>query len=202
MEVLTKIINKVYYRIKNKHNFTNIKNIHGIRKINVGKGTYGTIDVKTYRGENCNLIIGNYCSISNGCVFLMGGEHGYDTLSTYPFKAKIFNQAESMSKGDIIIKDDVWIGYGCTILSGVTIGQGAIIGTGSVVAKDIPPYAIYAGGSIIKYRFSDNIIKKLIKLDYSKIDENFIKNNIEMLYEKITENNIDEIINAINKYKN
>lgn len=198
---IKKKISKLKYRKKNKHNYTTI-NCIDFSNIFVGKGTYGNINTINYNSSKKNkLYIGNYCSISNGCVFLMGGEHQYDTISTYPFKSKIFNQAEAISKGNIIIKDDVWIGHGCTILSGVTIGQGAIIGAGSVVAKDIPPYAIYAGGRIIKYRFSDNIIKKLIDLDYSKIDEDFIKKNIEMLYEKITENNIDEIINTINKYK-
>lgn len=187
------------YRKQNCHNFTTIKNACDINKISVGKGTYGIIDIKTYGGQNCNLLIGNYCSIANDTVFLLGGEHCYDKISTYPFKSKYLKEPESLNKGDIIIKDDVWIGYGSTILSGVTIGQGAIIGAKSTVAKDIPPYAIFAGNKVIKYRFNENIIKELLKINFSKIDEEFIRKNINLLYEKINENNIKEIMTGFEK---
>lgn len=130
-------------------------------------------------------------------IFLLSGEHKYNTFSTYPFNSKFNHIRESHSKGKIIVKDDVWIGYGSTILSGVTIGQGAIIGAQSVVIKDVPPYAIYAGGKIIKYRFSQNIIDKLLKIDFSKINENFVRENIEVLYNEITDENIDEIVKKL-----
>ena len=107
-------------------------------------------------------------------------------------------QRESETKGDIIIEDDVWIGYGCTILSGVKIGQGAVIGTRSVVAKDIPPYAIYAGNKIIKYRFSNKVIEKLLKIDFSKINEKCIRENIKCFYETITEDNVERILEKLN----
>lgn len=191
--IKTKIL-KIKYRMNNKHNYTKIKNACDISKITVGKGTYGILDIKKYGGQNCNLNIGNYCSIANDCVFLLGGEHDYNRISSYPFKAKYFREPESKNNGDIIIKDDVWIGYGSTILSGVTIGQGAIIGAKSVVAKDVPPYAIFANGKIIKYRFDENIINKLLQIDYSKMDEKFIKKNIELLYKDVNETNIDELI--------
>ena len=129
---------------------------------------------------------------------MLGGEHNYRNLSTYPFKAKFFNQPESENKGDIIVQDDVWIGYGVTILSGVTIGQGAVIGAKSVVAKDVPPYSIFCGNKVIKYRFSNDIIEQLLKIDFSKIDDDFIKNNSELLYSKVNEKTINEIINKLN----
>lgn len=93
--------------------------------------------------------------------------------------------------------DDVWIGYGSTILSGVRVGQGAVIGAKSVVAKDIPPYAIYAGTRVIKYRFNEEIIQKLLKIDFAKLDYKAINNNIENLYLKCNNDNIDEIINGL-----
>lgn len=189
------------YRKLNKHNYTKIKNCIDISKIQVGIGSYGVIDTKTYGGKNCNLKIGNYCSIAGETVFLLGGEHSYNRLSTYPFKAKYLNVGESENKGDIILEDDVWIGQGCTILSGVTIGRGAIIGAKSVVAKNIPPYAIYCGNRIVKYRFSNEIIEKLKQIDFSQITKEFIEQNIELLYQEITEYNVDEIINKI-KEKN
>ncbi len=193
----TRLIKRKYRKL-NQHNFTKIKNYVDISKIKVGKGTYGTIDVKMYGKATCNLLIGNYCSIANNVEFLLGGEHNYRNISTYPFKAKFFKQPESQNNGDIIVQDDVWIGYGATILSGVTIGQGAVIGAKSVVAKDVPPYSIFCGNKVIKYRFSNDIIEQLLKIDFSKIDEDFIKNNSELLYSKVNEKTINEIINKLN----
>ena len=193
------LVKKIIYRARNKHNFTQLAENTDISKIEVGNGTYGRINAKTYRGGNIKLKIGNYCSIANETVFLLGGEHNYNNISTYPFKAKYLNKDEAKGKGDIIIKDDVWIGYGSTILSGVTIGQGAIIGAKSVVAKDVPPYAIFAGNKIIKYRFDENTINKLLQIDFSKISEDFIKQNIELLYNEVNEKNIDEIIKRLKK---
>lgn len=196
--IKTKIL-KIKYRKKNKHNFTIIKNGCDISKISVGNGTYGEIDIKTYGGQNSNLKIGNFCSIANDTVFLLGGEHDYNKISTYPFKSKFFKEPESKNKGDIIISDDVWIGYGSTILSGVTIGQGAIIGAKSIVTKDVPPYAIWAGNKVIKYRFEKNIIKELLGIDFSKINLEFIKDNIDILYENINEENVRDIVEKIKK---
>ena len=193
----TRLVKRKYRKL-NQHNFTKIKNCVDISKIKVGRGTYGTIDVKMYRKSSCNLLIGNYCSIANNVEFLLGGEHNYRNISTYPFKAKFFKQPESQNNGDIIVQDDVWIGYGATILSGVTIGQGAVIGAKSVVAKDVPPYSIFCGNKVIKYRFSNDIIEQLLKIDFSKIDEDFIKNNSELLYSKVNEKTINEIINKLN----
>lgn len=51
------------------------------------------------------------------------------------------------NKGDIVIGNDVWIGYEATILSGVHIGDGAIIGAKAVVTKDVPAYSIVGGDS-------------------------------------------------------
>lgn len=71
---------------------------------------------------------------------------------------------------NIVVEDDVWIGYDALILPGVTIGRGSIIGARSVVTKDIPPYSVYAGTRIVKSRFSDKIIEKLMRIDYSKVN--------------------------------
>jgi serine acetyltransferase len=108
-------------------------------------------------------------------------------------------ECEATSKGDIIIKDDVWIGANAIILSGVTIGQGALIGAGAVVTKDVPPYAIVGGNpaKVIKYRFSEKVIKKLLEFDFSKLDQNKIKTNIEALYKNITDENVDDVLKAL-----
>jgi len=112
---------------------------------------------------------------------------------SYPVDKMVLGKenAEYQVTGDTVIGDDVWIGYGATILSGVNIGQGAIVGAGTVVAKDVPPYAIYASGRIIKYRFSQEIIEKLIKMDFSKITEDEIKKHAELFGKNITTEILD-----------
>ena len=67
--------------------------------------------------------------------------------TTFTITEVLGENSEAMSKGDITVDNDVWIGYGATIMSGVHIGQGAIVAAGAVVTKDVPPYAI-VGGSI------------------------------------------------------
>jgi len=95
-------------------------------------------------------------------------------------------EKEAWSKGLIIVEDDVWIGTRVIILSGIRIGQGAIIGAGSVVTKDVPPYAIVGGdpARVIKYRFDEETVKQLIKIDFSRISKEFVLNNIDLLYDK------------------
>lgn len=190
---------KKKWKRRNKHNFTNPISIFPIERVNVGKNTYGWLDVETYGNDNAMLKIGMYCSIARDVRFVLDGEHAYKVISTYPFKVRIAGEkSEVLSKGPIILEDDVWIGERSTILSGVTIGQGAIVAAGSIVYKNIPPYAIYANGEIIKYRFSNEIIKKLLTLNYNKLDNDKILANIKYLYEEVTENNIDRIIKIIN----
>lgn len=172
------------WRKRNPSNFTVIENNFPQKIVTVGDYTYGSIIVDYSGNKDERLIIGRFCSIANNVRFMTGGGHGYTNLSTYPFKHYLVNRqiSESRSKGTITIYDDVWIGQGATILSGVTIGQGAIIGAESVVAKDVPPYAIYVGNKVIKYRFSQDIIKRLLKLDYSKMTAKDIKENIDLFY--------------------
>ena len=96
-------------------------------------------------------------------------------------------KCEAISKGDIIIYDDVSIGYGAIILSGVHIGQGAVVEAGSVVTKDIPPYAIVGGvpAKLIKYRYKPEMIEALLTIDYRKLNDEIIRNNIDKLYTEL-----------------
>lgn len=155
----------------------------------IGKGTYGELNVIDF-GGNAKLIINNYVSIAQHVSFILNAEHYTDHISTYPFKVKILRtqNTESFSKGNIIVDDDVWIGYGATIMSGVHIGQGAVVAAGAIVTKDIPPYAIVGGvpAKIINYRFEDAIIKELLKVDFKMIDEHLISTYQDDLYEKLT----------------
>lgn len=188
----------------NSHNFTTPISFTPFEMIKIGKGTYGKINVHAC---SCNYVlsIGNYCSIADNVVFLLNVDHNYHNLLTFPFKAKYMDIPEAGSRGDIVIEDDVWIGHGVIVLSGVHIGQGAVIAAGAVVTKDVPPYAIVGGvpASVLKYRFSDSVIEKLLKVDYSKLDVNFIVKNIDLLYQEPTEDNIDFCVhNLISSYRN
>lgn len=191
---------QVEWKKNNLHNHLSIVTNNyitlDVNKIICGKGTYGKIIVDFYGNEDEGLIIGNYCSIAPNTHFLLGGNHLYTNISTFPFDTYVFNNKEfNYSKGKIIIKDDVWIGNGATILSGVTLGQGCIVGAKSVVTKNVPPYAIVAGNpaTVIKYRFEENIIKVLLKIDFSKIDLSSRK----LLYTTITSDNVAFIVNEL-----
>lgn len=149
-------------------------NVFPIEKINsIGKETYGFFKLIEFgEADKCRLNVGSYCSIGQEVTFILGGEHPLKKCSTYPFDKRILGNRDSdrTQKGDIVIEDDVWIGYGSTIMSGVRIGQGAVIGAKSVIAKDIPPYAICVGaGKIVRYRFPSEIVNKLLKIDYSAL---------------------------------
>lgn len=154
------------------------------KRVIVGKGSYGKLSIKNY-GTNNIVKIGCYCSIGDEVLFLASLEHPTNHLSTYPFRVYQNNEkSEMFSKGDIILEDDVWVGYRAMILSGVHIGQGAVVAAGAVVTKDVPPYAIVGGvpAKIIKYRFSPEVIEQLLKLDYCKLTDDMIREKIDDLY--------------------
>ncbi|MGB1227290.1 MAG: CatB-related O-acetyltransferase [Poseidonibacter sp.] len=129
------------------------------------------------------LIIGSYCSIGSGAVFMMAGNQGHNKewLSTYPFyfQANIFKDAKNGFKkaGNTVIGNDVWIGSEAMIMSGITIGHGAIIAARSVVVKDVAPYTVVGGNPsvLIKSRFEEKEIKQLLKMKWWNWDEEKIK---------------------------
>lgn len=164
-------IYKKKWKKANAHNDTLPTKVYH-SQIFIGNGTYGLIDIIDYGNTSYRVQIGNYCSIAENVVFLLSGEHNINAISTFPFMEKFCGEKRvAGSKGDIIVEDDVWIGYGTTIMSGVKIGKGSVVAAGSVVTKDIPAYAIVGGvpAKIIKYRFTEEIRELLNNLDYNKI---------------------------------
>ncbi|MGF7109371.1 CatB-related O-acetyltransferase [Treponema pedis] len=176
---------KKKYRNLNLHNETYISNFCNISRISVGKKTYGALNVIDYTPQSVKLIIGSYCSIASGVQFLLGGEHQISSISTFPFKVKCFGyDREAGSKGNIIIKDDVWIGASAIICSGVTIGQGAIIAAGAVITKDVEPYSIVGGNpaKFIRYRFNEDLRGKLLAVDIVKLFNEFTEDQLGAIY--------------------
>lgn len=138
------------------------------------------------------LVIGKFCSIACGARFIFtSANHALKSLSTYPFP--IFADEWQLdwkkvteawdNKGDIVVGNDVWIGYEAVIMSGVTIGDGAIIGTRAVVTHDVAPYSIVGGvpAKLIRKRFSDEIIDQLLALRWWDWPREQIKHNIDAI---------------------
>ena len=157
--------------------------------VEVGRYSYGELNVITFDYKT-KLCIGSFVSIAQQVTFLLDVEHYIDHLSTFPWKVKMLGEStpETFSKGDIVIGDDVWIGYGATIMSGVKIGQGAVIAAGAMVTKDVPPYAVVAGvpAKLIKNRFPKDKLNKIIDVvDYKNVTKEWVKEHIDDLYSEV-----------------
>ena len=161
--------------------------IHKTAKIGDGCTVADTVMGKySYIGDNTNIscaTVGSFTSISSYCG-IGGGGHPTDWVSTSP----VFNKHRSILRvnfsdndynpfKETVIGNDVWIGTHCLIKSGVTIAEGAVVGMGSVVTKNVGPYEIWAGNpaKLIRKRFDDETIDKLLKLQWWNWDEAKIK---------------------------
>ncbi len=201
---LSPIVGRIKYARKstkwrklNEHNFTTVSEWAPIDRITVGRYTYGKINAHWYGQEWERIQIGDYCSIAGEVHFVMGGEHNYKYTSTYPFAEKIYHEKiDGICRGPIVIKDDVWIGFGVIILSGVTIGQGCVIAAGSIVTKDVPPYSVWIGNRVKKKRFSEEIIEELLKIDYTKIEPEGYRTFTD---EELTDENVRNIVEELTK---
>ena len=117
------------------------------------------------------LVIGAYCAVATGVTFLMAGaNHRLGGVSTYPFPLMGGDWVQAMPlfrdrerRGDTVVGNDVWLGYGATVLPGVTIGDGAVVAAGAVVAGDVPPYAVVAGNParVVQERFPAADVERL-----------------------------------------
>lgn len=185
---------RLYYIEKNNaevgHLVTNIarSNISSKAKI-TGPAQVGNCNIGdyTYVGSNSVIsltTIGKFCSI--GPNFFCGfGIHPTNGLSTSPaFYSKngqcgiSFSDENKVTENlPITIGNDVFIGMNVTVLDGVTIGDGAVIGAGAIVSKDIPPYAIAVGSpiKIIRYRFDEITIKKLLDIQWWNFNHEQLK---------------------------
>lgn len=144
-----------------------------------------------------NAEIGKFCSIADNCRIGMSG-HPLQYISTSPIFTekrnalqqcwieKDFFEHKSLDEL-VIIGNDVWIGSHVLIKGGVHIGNGACVAAGAVVVKDVPPYAIVGGvpAKVIRYRFSPEVIGKLLELEWWNFDESKLKNSIAIFQKDI-----------------
>ena len=165
-------------------------------RITVGEFTYGSTRCVLYHHTD-RVDIGKFCSIGEETIIFGGGEHRLDWVTTYPLRAAFddplaYKDGHPVSKGPVIIGNDVFIGRGSAILSGVTIGDGAVVGAKSVVTKNILPYCVVAGNPAreIRRRFSDKQIEALLEIKWWDWPIEKIKNFTHLL----CASNIDEFI--------
>lgn len=149
----------------------------------IGLHTYSQT-LKVIEHPGAKLSIGKFCSIGPKVKIFLGENHRTDYVTTYPFghinqeKFPCKNTMHPSSKGDVVIGNDVWLGFNATIMSGVTIGDGAVIAANSHVVKDVPPYSITGGNPAqhIKYRFKDDVIQELLRIKWwNKTDQEINK---------------------------
>lgn len=155
----------------------------------------------TYTGANTiikSADVGSFCSMSWN-ISMTGNQHDYTRLTGHPFSCLVsFGFVEKnipLDKRRICVGNDVWIGANACILPGIQIGDGAVIGGGCVVTKDIPPYAIAVGNpaKIIKYRFSEGQIHRLLQIKWWDWPDGTIKNNLYLFQQMIS----DDVINQL-----
>lgn len=182
--------------LENFYTKDNLRNLGNL--VDIGKYTYGSPRILHW-GEDAKLKIGKFCSIAEGTNIFLGGNHRYDWITTYPFSALDGDWPESRgivghpaTRGDVIIGNDVWIGFGATIMSGVKIGDGAVIGAMSIITRDVSPYSIMVGNPAkeIKKRFNDDVINKLLEIQWWNWPEEKIRKNIGIL----CSNNLDKLV--------
>lgn len=152
----------------------------GSNCINTTMGRY------SYMGKNnsvCNVEIGSFCSIASYCS-IGGGAHDLNCVSTSPvfntgknIFGQHFAEINNELNRNVSIGNDVWIGEKVFIKDGIVIGDGAVVGAHSVVTHDVPPYAIVAGApaKILRYRFTENEIQRLLDIKWWFLPEATIK---------------------------
>ncbi len=163
-------------------------------KIEVGNGSYSSSTVKI--AGSGFVKIGKFTSIGSNLSIITGGGHNPKLISTYPFFFKLVKAEGKAEKyeftlGDVEIGNDVWIGEDVTIMGDVKIGDGVVIGAKSFVPRGsrLKDYGIYAGVPVklIRYRFSEGMIRRLKKLRWWDLDPETIQNNWEVFYEPTSE---------------
>lgn len=184
--ILKKILLLPFQLFSNVSFFALVEESHVHRTSVVRSGCrlyYSEVGKYTYIADNCTIThtkIGAFCSIAD-FVMINPGNHPIQNVSTSPLfysennpLKKCFNRSDYKEYDDsTIIGNDVWIGTHAFVKGGLTIGDGAVIGAYAVVTKNIEPYSVVAGNParVIKKRFDDNTIKKLLESGWWEFDD-------------------------------
>jgi acetyltransferase-like isoleucine patch superfamily enzyme len=176
----------------------------------VGKWSYGSPKIYRYNWKN-KIYIGNFCSIGPEVKIIIGGNHRTDWVTTSPLPDENFNfdntfanarkiKNFNLSKGDLFIKNDVWIGAFSIILSGITLGNGCVIAAGSVVTKDVKPYTIVGGvpAKFLRSRFNKKQSKFLNESGWWDLEDE----KINFLSQYLLNKNVSEFIKKFKDLKN
>ncbi|TIR15279.1 MAG: CatB-related O-acetyltransferase [Mesorhizobium sp.] len=156
--------------------------------VTVGRHSYGVTWRKVlFPSKEAPLRVGAFCSIAGRVLFICSGQHPTASATTFPIYSRLLKQpepiAEDSKPAGITVGNDVWIGNGAMILPGVEIGDGAVVGAGAVVTKNVPPYAIVGGSParLIRYRFSQDVISKLLAIQWWRWDDDKVKHEAGLL---------------------
>jgi len=161
-------------------------------EVNIENTSLGDFTYISLRTRISNASIGKFCSIGPDCKIGLGMHPSNTFVTTHPAffstaKQSLLTFADKNyfdESKTVTIKNDVWIGANVTVLDGVQISNGVIVAAGSVVTKDIPPYAIVGGvpARIIKFRFDENQIDKLLKTKWWDMDVEFLRKNYKSFH--------------------
>jgi hypothetical protein len=173
-----------------------------------GDYTYGNPEV-LFKGYG-KFKIGKYCSIGPEVSVVLGVGHMSNWITTYPFvtlrnapipKPSIHEMANNpkLKNPDVVVGNDVWIGYGETLLGGVTVGDGAVLGARALITKDVPPYAIVGGvpAKVIRYRFHPEEIEKLLESKWWDLPDE----EVNELVPYLLTSDVAKFIEAVEKRK-
>lgn len=158
-----------------------LEHVYGYGKIELGNYVSISGPGTILHSEIGKISIGSFSSIAEN-VSIQEFNHDMSRVTTSTVLSNVWGREvkeDFVSKGDIVIEEDVWIGSNAVILSGVTIGRGSIIAAGAVITKDVPRYSVVGGipGRMIKKRFDDHTIEKLEEMKWWKWSEDEIKKN-------------------------
>ncbi len=188
-------LHRFHWQSANRHNETSAVNDFTRSKVHVGEYSYGPLRVIDGDGPS-QLHIGSYCSIADGVTFLLNADHAVDRLTTFPLRAFVLGGNERVkTRGDIIVEDDVWIGYGAIVLSGVRLGRGSIVAAGAIVTRDVPQYTLAAGvpARAVKNRLPADLIARASQFDLSLLSREFVEHQIDTLEAPVEDATFDKL---------
>ena len=156
--------------------------------LTIGEHSYNRPQVEWHVGDVNRAVIGRYCSVHSTVTIYIGGEHRPDWVTMYAIRPRFdlegaFRDGQPMSRGDVVIGNDVYIGFRATILSGVHIGDGAVVGAGAVVTRDVEAYAVVGGvpARHIRWRFSEEQRAALGRIAWWNWPDEKVIANVELL---------------------